>query len=67
MPCLAMSIIPLLVVAPTKMPTAATMRIVLNFAAFAPTAGLRKFTASFATPTERSKTAKTKRNSKTTR
>ena len=57
-----MSIMPLDVEAPTKMPSAATVRMVRNLAAFVPTAGLRKFTASLATPTERSKVASRHRN-----
>ncbi|EJW97730.1 hypothetical protein EVA_14161 [gut metagenome] len=64
MPWRAMSIIPLLVDAPTKIPIAATIKTVRNFPALAPTAGLKKFTASLATPTERSNVAKTKRNTK---
>ena len=62
-PCLAISIIPLLIVAPMKTPTAATMIIVLNDATLAPMAELRKFTASLLTPTIRSTTASEKRNS----
>ena len=61
MPWRAMSIMPLDVVAPTKMPTAATMIAVLNFATLAPTAGLIKFTASLATPIERSNVASVNR------
>jgi hypothetical protein len=59
-----MSIIPLEVVAPTNIPTAATSSAVLNFATLAPTAGLIKFTASFATPIERSNVANKKRNAR---
>ena len=59
-----MSIIPLDVLAPTKIPIAATSRMVRNLAALAPTAGLKKLTASLATPTERSKVANTMRNNK---
>lgn len=61
MPCRAMSIIPLEVEAPINMPIAATSSTILNLAALAPTAGERKLTASFATPTLRSKTANTSR------
>ena len=61
MPCRAMSIIPLDVEAPINMPIAATSSTILNLAALAPTAGERKLTASFATPTLRSKTANTSR------
>ncbi len=60
-PLRAISIIPLLAVAPMKTPTAATMMMVLKLVTLAPTAGLRKFTASLLTPTIRSKTARTKR------
>ena len=67
MPCRAMSIIPLEVEAPIKMPTAATAKITLNFAARAPAAGARKFTASLATPTLKSKIAKIKRKPSTTK
>jgi hypothetical protein len=59
-----MSIMPLDVVAPTKIPTAATITAVLNFATFAPTAGLIKFTASLATPIDKSNVAKENRNTK---
>ena len=47
--------------APMKIPIPAMNKIVLNEAAFAPTAEFRKFTASLLTPTIRSKTASTKR------
>jgi len=53
--------------APRKMPIAATDKMTLNFAALAPAAGARKFTASLATPTLRSNTAKIKRKPSTTR
>ena len=52
-----MSIIPLLMVAPQKIPIAAMIMMVLNVAALAPIAELRKFTASLLTPTQRSNTA----------
>ena len=55
MPCLAMSIMPLLMVAPQKIPMAAIIMMVLNLAALAPMAELRKLTASLLTPTHRSK------------
>lgn len=58
MPCLAISIIPLLRAAPMNTPTAATAKTNLKGAAFAPTAELRKFTASLLTPTKRSMIAK---------
>ena len=54
----ATSIIPLLREAPRKIPTAATPRMTLNGAAFAPIAELRKFTASLLTPATRSKQAR---------
>ena len=60
-PCLATSIIPLLIEAPMKTPTAATIMMVLKVATFAPIAELRKLTASLLTPEIRSKTARTKR------
>ena len=60
-PCLAMSIIPLLMMAPKNTPIAAMIIIVRNLAAFDPIAELRKFTASLLTPTHRSDTASTKR------
>ena len=44
-----------------KIPIAAITRIVLNDAALAPTAELRKFTASLLTPTLRSMTARINR------
>ena len=59
-----MSISPLEVVAPTKIPIAATMSAVLNFATFAPTAGLIKFTASLATPIDKSNVANKNRNAR---
>ena len=61
MPCRAMSIMPLLIVAPMKTPMAATIMMTLNEAVLAPTAELRKFTASLLTPTIKSKMASTKR------
>ena len=61
MPLRAISIIPLLTAAPNITPTAATAKIYFTFAALAPTAGPRKFTASLLTPTIRSNTAKIKR------
>ena len=60
-PCLATSIIPLLIEAPRNTPAAATIIMVLNVATRAPMAELRKFTASLLTPEIRSKTARTKR------
>ena len=66
-PFLATSIIPLLIVAPMKTPTAATMMIVLNLATLAPIAEFRKLTASLLTPTIRSNTASTNRNTTNTR
>ena len=62
MPCLAMSIMPLLIMAPKKTPAAATIMIVRNLATFAPTAEFIKFTASLLTPTSKSNTASMKRN-----
>ena len=50
---------PLLNEAPQKTPIAAIIIIVLNLAAFAPIAELRKFTASLLTPTHKSKIANT--------
>ena len=62
MPCRAMSIMPLLIEAPTNTPMEATIRIVRKRATFAPIAEFRKFTASLLTPTMRSKTASMNRN-----
>ena len=56
-PFLATSIIPLDVITPINMPSDATTRIVFTPATFEPSAELRKFTASFETPTIRSMTA----------
>ncbi len=56
-PFLAISIMPLLVVAPRKMPVPATIMMVLKVATLAPTAEFRKLTASLLTPTTKSKTA----------
>ena len=61
MPCRAMSIMPLESDAPMNMPMPAINRMVLKEAALAPTAELRKLTASLLTPTIRSNTASTKR------
>ena len=52
-----MSIMPSLKTHPKNTPTAAMAITVLKLAAFAPTAPLRKFTASLDTPTQRSKMA----------
>ncbi len=57
-----MSIMPLLIEAPTKTPTAATVMTTLKVAALEPIAELRKLTASLLTPTDRSNTASRKRN-----
>ena len=62
MPCLAISIIPLLIAAPAKTPIDAMIIIVLKLATLAPTAELIKFTASLLTPTKRSKMARRMRN-----
>ncbi len=61
MPWRAMSIMPLLVHAPTNTPAAATNIMRRNDAAREPTAEVRKLTASLLTPTERSKVANKKR------
>ena len=61
MPCLAMSIMPLLMTAPKNTPMAAIMMMVRNFATLEPMAELRKLTASLLTPTQRSDTASTNR------
>ena len=61
-PCLATSIMPLLIAAPANTPIAATVTIVLCLATLAPMAEFRKFTASLLTPTTRSKTARIIRN-----
>jgi hypothetical protein len=53
-------------VAPTTTPTLATSRIVRNRATREPMPELRKFTASFATPTKMSKTAKSAMNASMT-
>ena len=58
MPLRATSIMPLEVRTPMMMPTEATARIVRMGAAFEPMAELRKFTASFVTPTKRPETAR---------
>ena len=63
MPCRAMSIMPLLSEAPMNTPMLASTSMVRNDAALEPTDELRKFTASLATPTSRSNTASTARNS----
>ena len=60
-PCLAMSIMPLLRIAPQKTPIAATMMMVRNRAALEPIAELRKLTASLLTPTHRSEIARMNR------
>ena len=57
-PLRATSIIPLEVITPTKIPTDATARMVRIEAAREPIAELRKFTASFVTPTKRPRVAK---------
>ena len=48
-------------VAPTSIPKAATIIIILYGAALAPIAEFKKFTASLLTPTTRSEIANTKR------
>ena len=50
------------VVAPTKIPIAATIKIVLKRATFEPIAEPKKFTASLLTPTTKSKVDSAKRN-----
>ena len=62
MPCRAMSIMPLLMIAPQNTPMAATVMIVRNFAALEPIAEFKKLTASLLTPTHRSEIARMKRN-----
>ena len=62
MPWRAISIMPLLMMAPMKTPIAATAMTVLNDAARAPIADDRKFTASLLTPAVRSKMASRNRN-----
>ena len=57
MPWRAMSIMPLLSVAPTNTPTEATIRMLRKRDTRAPIAELRKLTASLLTPTHRSKMA----------
>ena len=57
-----MSIIPSLVVAPTKIPTAAIINMVLKRATFEPMAEPKKFTASLLTPTDKSTMANTNKN-----
>ena len=52
---------PVDITAPMATPTEAMMRMVRNLATFAPTALLRKFTASLLTPTNRSNTARQSR------
>ena len=54
MPCLAMSIIPFEVTAPTKMPTAATAKRTESFTVLEPMPALKKFPASVDTPAVRS-------------
>ncbi len=61
-PWRATSIIPLLMDAPTKTPTAATAIITRYRATLEPIAELMKLTASLLTPTVRSNTASTMRN-----
>ncbi len=56
-PFLAISIIPLDDKAPTKIPTAATVKIVFFLATLDPNAEFKKLTASLLTPTTRSETA----------
>ena len=58
MPLRATSIMPLEVATPIRMPTEATTRITLSEAALEPSAELRKFTASFVTPTKSPETAR---------
>ena len=62
MPCRAMSIIPLLIVAPTNTPIDAIIKMVRKRATLAPIAEFKKFTASLLTPTTKSKTASMNRN-----
>ena len=61
-PCRAMSIMPLLIEAPTNTPMEAIIRMVRKRATFAPMAEFRKFTASLLTPTIKSMTANRNRN-----
>ena len=61
-PCRAMSIMPLLNVAPTNTPIDAIIKMVRKRATFAPMAEFRKFTASLLTPTTKSKMANMNRN-----
>ena len=61
-PLRAISIIPLENRVPVTTPTKATAKIILKGAAFEPTAELRKFTASFPTPTIRSTMANRNKN-----
>ena len=67
MPCLATSIIPALITAPTSTPIEAMNMTVLNFATLAPMAELRKLTASLLTPTNRSNTARISRKTTITK
>ena len=60
MPWRAMSIMPLLMVAPQNTPHAAMKSIILNFKALEPMAEFRKLTASLLTPTTKSKMASRK-------
>ena len=62
MPCRATSIIPADSIAPAMIPTEATMITVRNRATFAPMAEFIKLTASLLTPTNKSTTASTSRN-----
>ena len=62
MPCRATSIIPADSIAPATIPTEATMRTVRNRATLAPMAEFIKLTASLLTPTNKSTTASTSRN-----
>ena len=59
-PWRAMSIMPLLIVAPKNTPMAATVTMVRNLAALEPMAEFIKLTASLLTPTHRSDAASTK-------
>ncbi len=61
MPCLATSIIPDDMTAPSITPKEAMIRTVRNLATLAPIADCRKLTASLETPTNRSNTAKQSR------
>lgn len=62
MPLRAISIIPLLVVAPRNIPIPTTSMMVFTVNTFAPIAEFRKLTASLLTPTMRSKIARPIRN-----